>query len=213
MIQFENFQFNPFQENTWVIWNDAKDCIIIDPGCSNLAEEKQLKEFIVKNGFRPTAVWLTHCHIDHVLGLDFCLKTWQIPYFLHPLEIAALKSVEVYAPAYGFAQFRAPDMVGTEIQDGEISLGEETFRILFVPGHSPGHLAFYHQASGKVWAGDVLFRGSIGRTDLPGGDFNTLAHSIRNSLYSLPKETLVYTGHGPETSISHEMKFNPFVAA
>jgi hydroxyacylglutathione hydrolase len=213
MIQFENFQFNPFQENSWVIWNEAKDCIILDPGCSNMAEEKQLKEFIAENGLKPTAVWLTHCHIDHVLGLEFCLKTWQIPYFLHPLEKAALKSVEVYAPAYGFAHFRAPDADGIEIQEGEIQLGEETFRILFVPGHSPGHLAFYHQASAQVWAGDVLFRGSIGRTDLPGGDFNTLALSIRNSLYSLPKETLVYTGHGTETSIGHEMNFNPFVTA
>jgi glyoxylase-like metal-dependent hydrolase (beta-lactamase superfamily II) len=211
MIQFHVFPFNPFQENTFVLWNAENECIIIDPGCCNRQEENQLSDFISRNGLKPLAVWLTHCHIDHVLGLDFCLKTWNLPYFLHENEIAALKSVEVYAPAYGFPQFRSPENQGNLLSEGEIHLGNETFQILFVPGHSAGHLAFYHSESGQIWAGDVLFRESIGRTDLPGGNFNQLEKSILEKLYQLPETTVVHPGHGPGTTIGHEKRHNPFV--
>ena len=213
MIYSRAFAFNPFQENSWVLWTENKNCVILDPGCSTSAEEKELTAFVESHGLVPEAIWLTHCHIDHVLGLDFCLRRWSVPYFLHPLETAALKSVEVYAPAYGFHGFRSPEIPGQALQEGRLQLGEEVLEILFVPGHSPGHLAFYHPAGAQVWAGDVLFRGSIGRTDLPGGNFSQLETSIREKLYTLPEDTRVYPGHGPETSIGEEKKFNPFVPA
>lgn len=213
MIHSQCFPFNPFQENTFILWNSHRECIILDPGCSNRSEENSLAEFISASGLKPLAVWLTHCHIDHVLGLNFCIEKWQIPYFLHTLEIPALKSVEVYAPAYGFHHFWPPGTAATEINEGEIVLGDEVFQVLFVPGHSAGHLAFYHASSGQIWAGDVLFRESIGRTDLPGGNFLQLEQSIREKLYKLPTETIVHPGHGPKTSIIHEMKHNPFLSA
>ena len=211
MIQHQVFTFNPFQENTWLIWNEAKDCIILDPGCCNKKEEKELTDFLEERELKPKGIWLTHCHIDHVLGLSFCTEKWDIPYHLHQLEAAPLKSVEVYAPVYGFNGFKAPSDASSFLSAGNIRLGEEVFDILEVPGHSPGHLAFYHAQTGQVWSGDVLFRESIGRTDLPGGSFEQLCTSIREVLYRLPERTRVFSGHGPETSIGHEMRCNPFV--
>ena len=213
MIHYQSLTFNPFQENTFILWNSKKECIILDPGCSNHAEEKMLADFISTRELSPAAVWLTHCHIDHVLGLNFCLKKWSIPYFLHDLETEVLKSVEVYAPAYGFVHYSPPSDSGINIREGEIRLGEEIFEVLFVPGHSEGHLAFHHAGSSQIWSGDVLFRESIGRTDLPGGNFSLLEKSIREKLYQLPDETRVHPGHGPDTSIGHEKIFNPFVSA
>ena len=211
MIRFKCLTFNPFQENTWIIWNDENDCVILDPGCSNSEEESLLSGFIDEKELKPKAVWLTHCHIDHVLGLQFCLNNWGLPYFLHPLEAAQLKSVEVYAPLYGIHSFRMPEGPGFEITTGQLTLGEEPFEIIHLPGHSPGHLAFHHSSSGQIWAGDVLFFESIGRTDLPGGSMTELTESIRRKLYNLPAETIVYPGHGPKTDIGHEMRLNPFV--
>ena len=213
MIELKSFSFNPFQENTWLIWNENRDCVIIDPGCESSLEEKKLLEFISVSNLKPIAIWLTHCHIDHVLGLNFCLQQWQIPYFLHQKETAQLKAVQAYAPSYGFHGFQMPELQGIEICEGEILMGIEKFSILDVPGHSPGHVAFFHEDSGILISGDVLFRESIGRTDLPGGDFKILEQSIRQKIYALPTATRILPGHGPETTVGHEMKFNPFVSA
>lgn len=212
MIKFKCLTFNPFQENTWLIWNEEKKCVIVDPGCSSSSEEAVLSDFIQKELLYPEAVWLTHCHIDHVLGLNFCLKNWNLPYLLHPAEAAQLRSVEVYAPLYGFHSFKMPDASGIEPSGGKLQLGNDNFEILFLPGHSPGHLGFYHAESGKIWSGDVLFYESIGRTDLPGGSMTELSASIKQQLFSLPPETIIYPGHGPETSIGHERIYNPFVS-
>lgn len=211
MISHKLFVFNPFQENTFIIWNSEGECIILDPGCATKDEEKLLVDFIYNQQLKPAGIWLTHCHIDHVLGLNFCLKLWKIPYFLHPLEASQLKSVEVYAPAYGFQNFQYPEVPGVSIENGTLELGGEQFRILFLPGHSPGHIAFHHMESSQIWAGDVLFQNSVGRTDLPGGDFSRLEDSIQSVLYTLPDATIVHPGHGPATSIGHEKKFNAFI--
>ena len=211
MFEFKTFCFNPFKENTSILWNAEGECIILDPGCAGKEEEATLAGFIEQRQLRPVAVWLTHCHIDHVLGLDFCTNRWKIPYYLHPLEEEQLRAVEVYAPAYGFSQFRMPENKGIYLNEGEISLGNEKFEVLFVPGHSPGHLAFYHSLSGQIWSGDVLFYESIGRTDLPGGNQSILCESIRRKLYTLPEATIVHSGHGPDTRIGHEINHNPWV--
>jgi glyoxylase-like metal-dependent hydrolase (beta-lactamase superfamily II) len=213
MIDFKKISFNPFQENTWLIWNYQRECVIIDPGCSNAEECRNLVKIMESENLKPIEIWLTHCHIDHVLGLDFCVSKWSIPYRLHPEERNQLRSVPAYAPVYGFHSFRAPDSDGIDLVSGDLFLGTEKFEVLFLPGHSPGHLAFYHKESEQIWAGDVLFRESIGRTDLPGGNHSELLESIRNTLYLLSEKTTVFTGHGSETTIGHEKRFNPFVKA
>lgn len=213
MLYFQQFTFNLFSENTYLFYTENKKAVIIDPGCSNPSEEYELTKFVLDNGLDLTAVWLTHSHIDHVLGLEFCSRKWNIPYFIHSNEVSQLKAVEVYAPNYGVFDFKVPEGKAFVIDSNELKLGEEEFLVLFVPGHSPGHVAFYHKASQRIWAGDVLFHRSIGRTDLPGGDFDTLAHSIRTVLYKLPPETIVFPGHGPSTTIGEEMKLNTFVRA
>lgn len=211
MINCKTFVFNPFQENTYLLWNDDREAVLIDPGFSTSSEFDQVLNYINKNGLSIRAVWLTHAHIDHVLGLDKALTFWGCTYHLHELEVAQLKAVEVYAPAYGFMHFRAPDSEGSLLNDNIISLGKERFEVLFLPGHAPGHVGFYHADSQRLWAGDVLFRQSIGRTDLPGGHHATLIQSIQQKLFSLPDEVVVFPGHGPETSIGFEKRNNPFL--
>ena len=211
MLTTHIFCFNPFQENTYVLADSSGDCVIIDPGCYSTAEQSELVEYISSNQLTPIGVWLTHCHIDHILGLRFCEKQWGLSYFLSAGEIPQLKSVEVYAPNYGFNDVEMPEKDGILITQNELLLRENRFIVLSVPGHSPDHLAFYHPDSHQIWSGDVLFRQSIGRTDLPGGDFDTLKDSIQTKLYTLPDQTVVFPGHGPETTIGFEKSSNGFV--
>lgn len=211
MLATHTFCFNPFQENTYVLADASGECVIIDPGCYTKTEQSELVEFVSSHNLKPTAVWLTHCHIDHILGLHFCEKEWNLPYFLSPGEIPQLKAVEVYAPNYGFYDVQLAEKEGIVIHQHLMYLGQNKFEVLSVPGHSPDHLAFYNRETNQIWSGDVLFRQSIGRTDLPGGDFEKLKHSIQMKLYSLPDHTIVYPGHGPETTIGFEKRANSFV--
>jgi hydroxyacylglutathione hydrolase len=211
MLKTFTFCFNPFQENTYIISDETGHCVIIDPGCYSKSEQSELVEFISSNQLTPTSVWLTHCHIDHILGLRFCEKQWGLPYFLSAGEISQLKAVEAYAPNYGFHDVELPEKEGTVIHQNQLFLGENKFEVLSVPGHSPDHLAFYHSESQQIWSGDVLFRQSIGRTDLPGGDFEILKRSIQTQIYILPDQTTVFPGHGPETTVGYEKNMNPFV--
>lgn len=212
-LHFERFTFNFFEENTYLLYSEEGNAVIIDPGCSHAAEGQQLANFVKKNGLTVKDIWLTHAHIDHVLGLDFCARNWHVDYRIHPLERPQLKAVEVYAPNYGVNNFSVPQSQGIDLNPGFLQLDSLSFQVFFVPGHSPGHVAFYHAESGQIWGGDVLFQSSVGRTDLPGGDFDTLAQSIRNQLYNLPDETIVFPGHGDATSIGVEKRNNYFVRA
>ena len=211
MLTVERFTFNPVQENTYVIYNDKKDCCIIDPGCYFATEEMELADFIEKNGLRPRILLNTHCHFDHIFGNRFIHKKFGLELHLHRQE----EKVLAYGPVSSqmwqlpFDNYDGPLHF---IEEGDtVKIGDDQLRVLFTPGHSPGSISFYCKEGGILVSGDVLFRGSIGRTDLPGGSLEVLENSIRTKLYTLPKEVVVHSGHGPETSIGEEMQNNPFV--
>jgi len=211
MIHYHVFAFNPFQENTYLIWNDKKDAWIVDPGCINGEEQGILKSFVENEKLSIQNIVLTHSHIDHVLGLHFCQKTWDVPTLNHAEDLETFKAIPQYAPMYGMPYVEGKEPTPSLEHGMELKLGEEVFDIRFVPGHAPGHVALVHHAQRLIFAGDVLFRGSIGRTDLPGGDFDTLAKSIQTELYSLDGNYTVFPGHGPETDLDFERSNNPFV--
>jgi hydroxyacylglutathione hydrolase len=211
MMQVQSFTFNPFAENTFVVYDpESLEAAIIDPGCYEPEEQEQLQAFIDEKGLTPTLLLNTHCHIDHVLGNWFVKKTWNLKLHIHQLDDAVLRSVPTYAPMYGFSRYQPtePDAWLEEGQD--LTLGKQHLKVLFVPGHAPGHVVFWQPEQKFCINGDCLFNGSIGRTDLPGGDHDTLLTSIREKLFTLPDDTKVYCGHGPATSIGHEKKHNPF---
>lgn len=211
MLTVVPFTFNPVQENTYILYNGLKDCCIIDPGCYFPEEREKLRSFITENGLKPVLLLNTHCHLDHVFGNKFVHETWGLNLHLHPLE----KQLLDFAPQSGerwqlpFDNYEGPLVY---LEPGKnISLGEDELEVRFTPGHSPGSVSFYSATDGFLISGDVLFRGSVGRTDLPGGDFNVLEHSIRTQLYPLPDTTKVFSGHGPATSIGFEKANNPYV--
>lgn len=214
MLRIKAFTCNPFQENTYILSNEAGHCVLVDPGCHSAGEKAAVKAYIQEQKLEPIAVWLTHCHVDHVLGLSWCCEQeWDIPYFLSRGEGPQLKAVEVYGPSFGIYDFQPVAKEGIWLDGPDLFLGDEHFRILRVPGHSPDHLAFYHYETDTLLSGDVLFQGSIGRTDLPGGDFAVLERSIQEQIYTLPAKTRVFPGHGPSTTVGSEMRSNPFVRA
>ena len=211
MLYVKIFLFNPLQENTYLIYNESKQCIIIDPGCYYDHEKDEVAAFINNNSLKPELLLNTHCHLDHVFGNKFVAETYGLILHIHPKEKAVLE----YAPASGLMWNIPFDNYIGELawleKDGVIELGDDVLKILLIPGHSPGSLGFYAENYGFVISGDTLFQQSIGRTDLPGGNFATLEKSIRTELYTLPDKTIIYPGHGPSTTIGSEKKSNPFV--
>ena len=212
MIHVESFTFNPFAENTFVLYDtDTLEAAIIDPGCYEPEEQEKLKAFIEKKDLTPTLLLNTHCHIDHVLGNWFVKKTWNLPLHIHQKDDQTLRAIPTYAPMYGFSRYQ-PTEADEWLEEGQkLNLGNSQLEVLFVPGHAPGHVVFWQADQKFCINGDCLFNGSIGRTDLPGGDHNTLIHNIREKLLKLPEDTRVYCGHGPATTIGHEKKHNPFL--
>lgn len=211
MISIASFTFNAFQENTYVI-SSGGEAVIIDPGCSNSSENNELDQYIKENNLKSVLLLNTHCHIDHVLGNDWVKNKYHLPLLIHTQEKPVLESVKVYASNYGYPTYQeaTPDRF---LKTGEtISFGNTSCKILFLPGHSPGHVGFYFEEERKLFSGDVLFRESIGRTDLPGGDHDILIQSIQNELFALPEDIEVFPGHGPSTTIGYEKLNNPFCA-
>lgn len=211
---YKLFTFNPFAENTYVLYDTSKSCIIIDPGCLEPEEEQRLFDFIENNELIPQLVVNTHAHLDHVFGNAAVLRKYKIPLAIHAIDVPLLRMAPQIALSYGLPTFEPspePDML---LADGDVlKFGETELEVLFTPGHCPGEVCLYHKATKTLIAGDVLFSGSIGRTDLPGGDMNTLAESIRTKIYTLPDEVTVLPGHGPATSVGYEKISNPFVRA
>ena len=211
MIKIQSFTFNPFQENTYVLSDESGECIIIDPGCYDAEEKEELAIFIDSKGLKPVKILLTHAHIDHVLGINFLAGKYGLPIVMNSIETELLKSASIYGQMWGIQVEPAPDPQEF-LKDGDtFTFGKTELEVLFTPGHSPGSLSFYHRPTKQLIAGDVLFYGSIGRTDLPGGNFETLEKSIRTKLYTLEDDVIVYSGHGQSTTIGHEKRTNPFV--
>ncbi|GAB5526321.1 MAG: MBL fold metallo-hydrolase [Roseivirga sp.] len=212
MITIKSFTFNPFMENTYVLSDSTGEAVIIDPGCYEKHEEEELKAYIDREGLNVKLLLNTHGHIDHVLGNAFVKNTFGVPLWIGTHDVATLKSVEAYAPSYGFQQYQStePDHL---INEGDsITFGKSELQVVFVPGHAAGHIAFYHMDQRFCIGGDVLFRESIGRTDLPGGDYDTLIKSIHTKFFAWPDDMVIHTGHGPHTTIGHEKAHNPFCA-
>lgn len=211
MIQVDFFTFNPISENTYLLSNEDRDAIIIDPGCYFPAEEEILKTHISLNNLKPVQLLNTHCHLDHVFGNSWVARTYHLELNLHPLEEKMLKLAPASGRMYGL-EFENYQGALHFLQEGDIiRLGKEELHVIFVPGHSPGSICFYAPESNFLIGGDVLFFESIGRTDLPGGDLPLLLNGIREKLFCLPDDTLVYPGHGPKTTIGYEKKNNQFL--
>lgn len=211
MLTVQCFTFNPVGENTYVIYNEKKDCCIIDPGCYFASEQAEIKRFIEDHGLHPTLLLNTHCHLDHIFGNKYIYETFGLELHLHQLEKPVLDFGPISGERWGlpFENYEGPlHFLG---EGDVVRLGEEELHVLFTPGHSPGSISFHSAAHKFLVSGDVLFNGSVGRTDLPGGDFDVLEESIKLKLYTLPADTIVYSGHGPSTTIGDEMKTNPFV--
>ena len=212
MMTIQTFVFNPFQENTIVAFDETREAVVIDPGCYAPEERKELDDFISTQKLTVKHLLNTHCHIDHVLGNDYIKEKYKVKLLIHAFDEPVLRAVKSYAPNYGFPGYREtlPDQF---LKEGDtVQFGNTTLHVLFLPGHSPGHIGFYNREQKVILSGDVLFEGSVGRTDLPGGDFNTLIDSIHRKLFTLPDDVVVYPGHGRVTTLGEEKISNPFCA-
>ncbi len=213
MLDIKQFVFNPFGESTYVVSDEvSREAIVVDPGMTSAAEERRLDEYIAAKGLKVTAVVNTHMHLDHSFGVDYVRRRYGVPLRAHAADAALAATVGEQARRFGMLD-RCDDSleIDSPLADGDIiRLGDEQLQVLHVPGHSPGGIALYSREGKFVLSGDSLFQGSIGRTDLPGGDARTLVDAIGARLLSLPGDTLVLPGHGPATTIADELRGNPF---
>lgn len=212
MIQIQTFVFNPFMENTYILYDETKEAVIVDPGCYEDVEQRELIDFIEDMELKVVGLINTHCHVDHVFGNAMIKKKYNVGLRIHKEDEATLRSVEVYAPAYGFTNYHKAEADSFFEEGDQITFGDSVLDILFTPGHAPGHVVFVNKDQKTCIGGDVLFDGSIGRTDLPGGDFDILIKSIHEKLFTLEDDVTVYPGHGGTTTIGKEKESNPFCA-
>jgi hydroxyacylglutathione hydrolase len=208
----ESFDNHPFQENTYIIADETGACAIIDPGMHTAEEQNRVVDFIKENMLKPTILLNTHCHVDHVLGNKFIFDMYGLKPHFHENEQIVLDHAVAYAQAAGLRYEPLMEHGKYLPETGVIKVGDDTkLEILFVPGHSPGHICFYNRTENYLIGGDVLFLGSIGRTDMPGGDHKLLMKSIKKQIMTLPDDCTVYPGHGPLTTIGHEIETNAFL--
>jgi glyoxylase-like metal-dependent hydrolase (beta-lactamase superfamily II) len=211
MIQVKKFTFNPIQENTYILYDDTKECIIVDAGCFFDYECQELDKFIAENQLKPVKLVNTHCHFDHILGINHCRAKYNIPFYAHEEDAFLVAGIVASGDRFG-VPVEPVDPADHFLNEGDqVTFGESTLDVIHVPGHAPGHVVLHQPSQQFMLAGDVLFYGSIGRTDLPKGNFEQLISNIKTKLFLLPGETVVYSGHGPETSIGFEKENNPFL--
>lgn len=211
MLHKTSFTFGPFAENTWLFWNNDKQCMIVDPGCYTHQEQAELESFILVNSLEPVLLINTHAHIDHILGNAFVHRKFGLIPWLNKLDEDIYEGGERYGAVWGIRLETPPNpRFGLE-HGSKITLGSDEFEVRFTPGHTPGEVCLVNHQQEFVIAGDVLFRMSIGRTDLPGGNHQTLIQSIKEQLFTLPDNYEVLCGHGPSTNIGFEKANNPFL--
>jgi len=211
MIKIKIFTFNAYGENTYVLFDETNECVIIDPGMYEGFEQNELVSFVKENNLKPVLLLNTHCHLDHVFGNKFVFDTWGLKPQFNKGELQVLQAVPGYAPQMGFTHYELSPEPDTYLEEtGTINFGNSSLELIFAPGHSPAHLCFYSTADNFLIGGDVLFYQSIGRTDLPGGNHQQLIDNIKTKLFILPNDCKVYPGHGPSTTIGFEKQNNPF---
>ena len=211
-MKIKRFTFNPFMENTFVVWDaQSREAAVIDPGMSNEVEELEIKSFIEENSLDIKYLINTHCHIDHILGCRFVKEKYNPVYYIPEKDLPLYDNADKQAEMFGVTMGKLPKIDRYLTEDERIILGSESFSNLFTPGHTPGEFSLYFDESQFCITGDVLFREGIGRTDLYGGDYNTLIESIKTKLFSLPDDILIYPGHGDESTIGYEKLHNPFL--
>ncbi len=211
MLTVKKFIVNPVQENCYLISAENGDCLVVDAGFYFPAEEEEITSYILKNGLNPVGLINTHCHFDHLMGVEFLRKKYGIPFACHAGDLFWLSRASQQAGAFGMTMGNISPEDRLLSEGEKIDLGGSFLEVIHVPGHSPGHVVFYSAEDHFLIAGDVLFSGGIGRSDLPGGNYGQLVDSIRKKLLVLPPETIVWSGHGPETTIGTEKSSNPFL--
>ncbi|HBL70208.1 MAG TPA: MBL fold metallo-hydrolase [Alistipes sp.] len=203
--------FNPIQENTYVLWDETNECVVIDAGNSSPREDAALDNFIAEHGLKPVLAANTHGHFDHTLGVEHLKQRYGIPFALSSKDTFLLENAATSGSIFGVKVGAMPTVERDLDGEQEIRFGKTPLRVLRTPGHTPGHVAFFDEGSKSLFTGDTLFRESIGRTDLPGGDYSWIMRSILDVLVPLGDEVHVYPGHGPESTIGHEVLYNPFI--
>ena len=211
MINIETFVFNPFQENTYLLYDHTGECTIVDAGCESQEEREELEAYLKEHGLRPVKLVNTHCHVDHVVGLSYLSGRFDLPLFIHPAEKTVLPHSIQQAEFFGLAMEVPPEPAGYLEEGDRVQFGESELEVIHIPGHSPGGILLHCPPQKFLIAGDVLFRQSIGRTDLPGGNYDSLVGGIREKLLRLDPGTRVFPGHGPGTTIGDEIANNPFL--
>lgn len=211
MMEIASFVMNEFQENTYIVFDETRECVVVDPGCFRPSEQQAIKQFVAENNLKPVALLNTHCHVDHVLGNTFVADTFRIPLYMHEKELFTYDDTARWTALFGIPPLERPEQTVFISEKDEIVFGKSTLRIAFTPGHSIGSVSFYNLEEQFALVGDVIFRESIGRTDLAGGNFETLMNSIQSQVMIWPDEMRLLSGHGYETTVGYERKFNPFL--
>lgn len=210
-LHIKIFPFNPFQENTYLLYNDEGQAVIIDPGCYSTGERQQLSNFVKEKALKVEGIWLTHAHIDHVLGLQFAVNEFAVPVYAHELSREEISYALQWGHVYGTPLYECPYADKLIGEGSRLKLGDREFEVFHAPGHSPGSLVFYSQTDGIAIVGDVIFRQAIGRWDLPYGNYQVLMQSIVEKVMTLPPDTRLYPGHGTHTTVGFEEANNPYV--
>ncbi len=204
--------FNPVQENTYILWDSTNECVVVDAGCSNDRENQALENFIAERGLKPVMAVNTHGHFDHAMGVEFVRQRYGVPFAMSSKDMFLLESAKEGSVIYGMRIGAMPTSIDTDLDTTEeVRFGETTLRVIKTPGHTPGHVSLFNAETKQLLTGDTLFRESIGRTDLPGGDYVELMNSLTKSVITLGDDVAVYPGHSEETTIGHETLYNPFI--
>jgi len=204
------FVFSPIEVNTYILADESGICAVIDCGCYNKSEFKTFTDFVEKKKFRPALLLNTHCHLDHIFGNGMFREKYGFGAYCHKDDEYNRKDSLIHASFFGLKMEMPPEPEGFIADGQEIECGSLRLKAIHVPGHAAGSLAFYYEEGRILFTGDSLFAGTIGRTDLPGGSYETLINSIKLKLFVLPPDTIIYPGHGDKSTIGDEMKSNPY---